>query len=83
MATFGYGDFRCECCKHFDTDGIDGNHPQCEKQIGFVHRAIWYGHECPYGYEPGVPTGYPVHMERNERRAKEVMAMIDGLEAVE
>ena len=81
MAFLGLGDYLCEACKHFDTDGNDGNHPSCAKQGGEwsdnPQRAIPLGEECPYGYEFGVPGGYPVSMERNERRAKEVRAMME------
>ena len=77
MAFLGVGHFLCEACKHFDTDGNDGNHPSCARQHGMRHRAIPLGEECPFGYEFGVPFGYPVSMERNERRAHEVKAMME------
>ena len=76
MAMLGIGDYLCEACKHFDSDGSDGNHPRCANQWGTAHRAIPLGQECPFGYEFGVPSGYPVSMERNEERAYEVSAMM-------
>ena len=78
MAMPGCGDHLCEACKHFDTDGNDGNHPSCSKQPYNIewHCAIKLGDECPYGYEFGVPSCYPVHAERNEHRAYEVKAMM-------
>ena len=74
MAMLGAGDYLCEACKHFDTDGIDGNHPRCCKQSAWRewHRAVGIGERCPYGYEFGVPSGYPVSMERNRQRAYEI-----------
>lgn len=81
MAILGIGNYLCEACRHFDTDGDDGNHPSCRKQPGNVewHRAIRLGDECPYGYEFGIPTGYPVSMKRNEQRAHEIKAKLDEL----
>ena len=81
MAILGWGDYLCEACKHFDTDGEDGNHPNCSKQPFNVewHRAIRLGEERPYGYEFGVPFGYPVSMERNKPRAYEIKARLDEL----
>lgn len=81
MAMLGWGDYLCEACKWFDTDGIDGNHPHCCKQPYNVEciRAIRLGEECPYGYEFGIPSGYPVSMKRNELRAHEIKAKLDGL----
>lgn len=73
MAILGFGDYLCEACKHFDTDGADGNHPSCAKQ-GLSSAAVCLGQECPYGYEFGIPTGYPVSMERNRERAYEIKA---------
>ena len=82
MAILGWGDYLCEACKNFDTDGIDGNSPSCRKQPyepGKRDRAIRLGEECPFGFEFGIPTGYPVSMERNERRAYEIKAKLDEL----
>ena len=81
MAILGIGDYLCEACKHFDTDGEDGNHPNCSKQPYNVewHRAIRLGEECPYGYVFGVPYGYPVSMKRNKERAHKVKAKLDKL----
>ena len=80
MAMLGIGNYLCEACRHFDSDGNDGNHPCCVRQggigMGEADRAIRLGEECPHGYEFGVPTGYPASMERNERRAYEVKAMM-------
>ena len=75
MAILGFGDYLCEACKHFDTDGNDGNHPSCGKQ-GLESVAVPLGRDCPYGYEFGIPSGYPVSMERNEKRAYEIKAML-------
>ncbi len=73
MAILGWGDYLCEACKFFDSDGIDGNSPSCRKQyIASRHKAVRLGEECPYGYEFGVPSGYPVSMERNRKRAREI-----------
>lgn len=79
MAMLGLGDYLCEACKHFDTDGDDGNHPWCFKQFGTrgAHRAIRVGESCPFGYEFGVPSSYPVNHERNKERAYEIKAMLD------
>lgn len=74
MAILGFGDFLCEACRHFDTDGIDGNHPSCGKQSPSCNRAVGLGKKCPYGFEFGVPSGYPVSMDRNRRRAYEIAA---------
>ena len=84
MAMLGAGDYLCEACKHFDTDGIDGNHPSCRKQSLWSdnHRAFRLGEICPYGFEFGVPSGYPVSMERNTRRAREIGKIL-GIEASE
>ena len=78
MAILGIGDYLCEACKHFDTDGNDGNHPNCSKQPYNVewHRAIRLGEDCPYGYEFGIPSGYPVSMERNKERAYEIRELM-------
>ncbi len=80
MAMLGIGNYLCEACKHFNSDGNDGNHPYCIKQggigMGEPNIAIRLGDKCPYGYEFGIPTGYPVSMERNERRAYEIKAMM-------
>lgn len=75
MAMLGIGDYLCEACKHFDTDGSDGNHPSCAKQ-GLSSMSVSLGQECPYGYEFGVPSGYPVSMERNRERAYEIKAKL-------
>ena len=74
MAMLGCDDYLCEACKHFNTDGIDGNHPRCYKQSMWSdnHRAVRIGERCPYGFEFGVPSGYPVSMERNRRRSHEI-----------
>ena len=82
MAMLGLGDYLCEACRNFDSDGNDGNHPVCCKQhvIAGDHRAIRLGEECPYGYEFGVPDGYPVSRERNKKRAYEIKAKLDELE---
>ena len=79
MAMLGLGDYLCEACKHFDTDGNDGNHPWCSKQSFFSEecRAIWVGESCPFGYEFGVPSCYPVNHERNKERAYEIKAMLN------
>lgn len=79
MAILGFGDYLCEACKSFDTDGIDGNHPNCAKQMwgsSQAHRVVKLGDECPFGYEFGVPRGYPVSMKRNEERAYEIKAIM-------
>lgn len=84
MAMLGFGDYLCEACKHFDTDGNDGNHPCCRKQFGVgtgePNVAVRLGQECPYGFEFGIPTGYPVSIERNRKRAYEVKEKMGELE---
>ena len=75
MAMLGIGDYLCEACRWFNTDGEDGWHPRCYKQDGLNDMAIRLGEDCPFGYEFGVPSGYPVSMKRNEERAYEVKAM--------
>ena len=80
MAMLGTDDYLCEACKWFNTDGIDGNHPFCTKQMFSRRcRAIRVDEKCTYGFEAGVPSGYPVSMERNERRAREIWAKL-GIE---
>ena len=76
MAFLGAGDYLCEACQFFDTDGVDGNHPECSKQ-GWFPVAVRLGERCPYGYEPGIPNGYPVSVERNKKRAQEIMERIN------
>lgn len=75
MAMLGLGNYLCEACKHFDTDGSDGNHPNCAKQLfgnDKWHQAVKINEKCPYGFEFGIPTGYPVSMKRNHERAYEI-----------
>jgi hypothetical protein len=79
MAILGWGDYLCEACKHFDTDGNDGNHPLCRKQGGEPSKAVRLGEDCPFGYEFGIPSGYPVSMKRNESRAYEIKKKLDEL----
>lgn len=79
MAILGWGDYLCEACKHFDTDGDDGNHPFCRKQGGEQAKAVRLGEDCPFGYAFGIPSGYPVSMRRNESRAYEIKAKLDKL----
>lgn len=78
MAMLWFDRYKCEACKHFDTDGVDGNHPKCSRQDPWVerHRAVGVFDLCPYGFEPGVPSCYPVHRERNKERAKEIMVAL-------
>ena len=40
------------------------------------NRSIRINEECPFGYEFGIPVCYPVHKERNEKRAYEIKAMM-------
>lgn len=81
MAMLGCGDYLCEACKHFDTDGMDGNHPRCCKQGGEPNKAVRLGDGCPFGYVFGIPSGYPVSRERNVLRAYEIKARLDKLRA--
>lgn len=75
MAILGFGNYRCEACRHFESDGDDGNHPYCKKQIIYESKAVRVDQECPM-YEFGIPSGYSCSMDRNERRAYEVKAMM-------
>lgn len=83
MAILGFGDYLCEACKHFNTDGNDGNHPFCYKQsgtgVGGGDRAIRLGEGCPFGYEFGIPSGYPQSVSRNAPRAYEIKAKLEGM----
>ena len=80
MAMLGTDDCLCEACKWFNTDGIDGNHPFCTKQM-FSERccSIRVDEKCTYGFEAGVPSGYHVSIERNKRMAHEILAKL-GIE---
>lgn len=80
MAILGFGTYLCEGCKHFNTDGNDGNHSYCVKQsfAGVGDQAIRYGEVCPFGFTFGIPRGYPVTHERNEKRAYEIKAMLEN-----
>ncbi len=83
MAMLGFGDYLCEACKHFESDGTDGNHPSCRKQSGYElggDKAVRLGEKCPYGYEYGVPSCYPVNRKFNERRACEIKAKLDEMD---
>ena len=81
MAMLGCDDYVCEACANFNSDGIDGNHPSCRKQSPWSdhHRAVRLGESCPYGFKAGIPCGYPVSMERNKKRAHEIMGKL-GIE---
>ena len=73
----GQSAYRCEACRHFDTDGIDGNHPSCREQSFYPHvKMIRINEECPFGYEFGIPSCYPVNMDRNKERAYKVKTMM-------
>ena len=77
MTILRIGAYKCEACMHFDTDGIDGNHPSCMKQPYSLHNiTIRIDEECPFGYEFGVPAGYSASIERNKERAYKVKAMM-------
>ena len=73
MAMLGFGDYRCEACYHFESDGDDGNHPYCRKTG--EPRAVRIDEECSM-YKFGIPSGYPVSMRKNEHRAYEVKALM-------
>lgn len=82
MAMFGPDYFLCEACKHFNSDGIDGNHPYCSKKLfAPSFHAVRIGDKCPY-FKPGVPCGYQVSMERNRKKAHEIFEML-GIEVDE
>lgn len=74
MAILGIGDYLCEACKYFDTDGADGNHPNCWKQSIWErhHEAVPVGEDCRYGFKFGIPACYPVNKERNKERAYKI-----------
>jgi len=78
----GIWDYLCEACMHFDTDGIDGNHPYCRRQErgDDNHLAVVLGDKCPFGYEYGIPTGFPISAERNAMRAREIKEKLMGME---
>lgn len=78
MAMLGIDDYLCEACANFNTDGIDGNHPSCSKQkfAGGRCKCVRVGETCPYGFEAGVPSGYPVSMKRNKERYEKIIAML-------
>lgn len=84
MAMLGMGDYLCEACENFNSDGVDGNHPRCRKQSPWMehHRAVKVDERCPYGFKFGVPCGYPVSMERNRLRAREIGKIL-GIEVGE
>lgn len=73
-------EYLCQACKNYDTDGIDGNSPFCRNQPyehGKHRRVIPLGEECPFGFEPGVPTSYPAGQAWNKERAEKILAMLE------
>lgn len=76
MAILGSGDYLCELCRFFNTDGIDGNHPYCMKQDIDSSKAVKLDEPCPYGWKYGIPTGYPSSIESNRKRARELLNKI-------
>jgi len=78
MAILGAGDYLCEICKYFNTDGIDGNHPYCAKQDIDNSKAVKLGEVCSYGWKLGVPSGYPSSIESNRKRAMQLLDKIWG-----
>ena len=78
VAILGIGAYKCEACKHFDSEGDDGNHPRCFKQ-GRESVAIRINDDCPFGYEFGIPLCWPSRFEETADRAYEVMEMMKQL----
>lgn len=71
MAILGVGCYRCEACKNFDADGIDGNSPSCLH--GF--KATRVDEECAM-FELGTPCGYAATYEDRAKRAQEIAEML-------
>ncbi len=71
MAILGAGDYRCEACKNFDADGIDGNSPSCVFGIG----AKRLTDECD-AFEFGIPRGYEATDKDRAERAHRVTEML-------
>jgi hypothetical protein len=71
MAMLGVGDYRCEACKNFDADGIDGNSPSCIFGIGAKHVTD----ECGI-FALGIPYGYEATHGRRLGRALKVTEML-------
>lgn len=64
-------EIKCYACENFDTDGIDGNHPWCR----FSRAPVFIDEDCPH-YNFGIPSGYPVSMERNTEKAYEIKILM-------
>ena len=77
MAMLGVGDYRCEACKNFDADGLDGNHPSCMHKLG----AKRVTDECGMS-ELGTPCGYEATYEDRAERARKIAEMLDEREGL-
>lgn len=77
MAILGFGNYRCEACRCFDADGLDGDHPYCIHKLG----AKRVTDECGM-FELGTPCGYEVTYEDRVERARKVAEILDELEGL-
>lgn len=73
MAVLGFGDYRCEACRNFDADGLDGNHPSCIHGLG----PKCVTDECDR-FELGIPFGYEAGREDRAERAHRIAEMLHG-----
>ena len=71
MAILGVGDYRCEACRNFNADGLDGNHPYCMCEFG----AKLVTDECSM-FEFGIPRGYEATDKDRAERAHRVTEML-------
>lgn len=72
MAVLGFGDYRCEACRNFNADGLDGNHPFCIYQI--CPKRVT--DECDR-FELGIPCGYKAGDKERAERAYRIAEMLD------
>lgn len=77
MAILGVGNYRCEACRNFDANGLDGNRPSCMHKLG----AKRVTDECGM-FELGTPFGYEVTYKYRAERARKVAEMLDEREGL-
>lgn len=77
MAILGLGNYRCEACRNFNADGIDGNSSFCIYQLG----AKRVTDECGM-FELGTPCGYEVTYKYRAERARKIAEMLDEREGL-